>query len=229
MSTSTSRRSNSGRISAVHGHRERLRAAHPAESGGDGQRALERAPEALLRHRGEGFVGSLQDSLRTDVDPGTGGHLAVHRQAELFETTEFRPVGPVSDEVRVGEEHARRPLVRAEHTDRLAGLHQQRLVGFQRRQLARDGVEARPVTRGLARAAVDDQVFGALGDVRVEVVVEHPHRGFGLPVLGGQRGAPGGTHRAALAHQSSSLATASRLRIAPDATSSSAAAISGAR
>src|SRR5690606_15922869 len=32
----------------------------------------------------------------------------------------------------------------------------------------------RPIPRGLARAAVDHQVFGALGHLRVQVVTQHP-------------------------------------------------------
>src|SRR5207248_10822771 len=110
-----------------------------------------------------------------------------------------------------------------EHADRLAGLDEQRLVGVQSGQFTGDRVEAGPVARRLAGAAVDDQVLWALGDVRVEVVVEHPQRRFGLPVLGGELGTARGADRAG--HQTSRLAAA---RTAPDRTSSSAAAISGA-
>src|SRR5690606_6198531 len=44
-----------------------------------------------------------------------------------------------------------------------------------------DGVEAVPVARGAADAAVHHQVLGALGHVRVQVVMQHPERGFGQP------------------------------------------------
>ncbi len=30
---------------------------------------------------GEGLIGALNDALRADIDPGPGGHLAVHGQA----------------------------------------------------------------------------------------------------------------------------------------------------
>ena len=58
-------------------------------------------------------------------------------------------------------------------------------------QLAGDRVEARPVARGLAGAAVDDEVVGALGHLGVEVVLEHPQRGLGRPAPRGQRAAAG--------------------------------------
>src|SRR5262245_47105953 len=50
-------------------------------------------------------------------------------------------------------------------------------------QVAHDGVQAPPVAGRLARAAVNDQVVGALGDLRVEVVHQHPHRGLLRPAL----------------------------------------------
>ena len=68
-----------------------------------------------------------------DVDPRAGGHLAVHRQPEVLEPAELVPRRPFGHEVRVGDQHARRPLVRAEDADRLARLDEQRLVARQRR------------------------------------------------------------------------------------------------
>ena len=49
------------------------------------------------------------------------------------------------------------------------------------RQRVDDRVERPPVPGGPPGAAVDDQVVGALGDVRVEVVLQHPQRGLGTP------------------------------------------------
>jgi hypothetical protein len=54
---------------AVHGGRERLRAAHPAEAAGHHQAPLERAAEVLARAFREGLVGALENPLRADVDP----------------------------------------------------------------------------------------------------------------------------------------------------------------
>ena len=132
------------RDAVVHGHRERLRAAHAAEPGGQRDGAGQRAAEPLVGDRGERLEGALQDALGADVDPRAGGHLAVHRQPEVLEPAELLPVGPVADQVGVGDQHPRRPLVGAHHADRLAGLHEQRLVVLQRGQRADDRVVGLP-------------------------------------------------------------------------------------
>jgi hypothetical protein len=49
--------------------RERLRAAHAAEPGGEGDRAGQRAPEPLVGDGRERLERPLQDALRPDVDP----------------------------------------------------------------------------------------------------------------------------------------------------------------
>ena len=179
----------------VQRNREWLRAAHPAAAAGDGERAGQGAAEALLGDGGERLVRALQDALGADVDPRAGGHLAVHGQAELLQAAELRPGGPVADQVGVGDQHARCPLVGPHDADRLAGLHEQRLVVPQLGQRADDRVVAGPVAGGPAGAAVDDEVVRALGHLRVEVVHQHPQRGLGLPGAGGElaaaRGADG--------------------------------------
>ena len=169
------------RHAAVHRDRERLRAAHAAEPGGERDRARERAAEAPAGDLGEALVGALQDALRADVDPRAGRHLPVHRQAEVLEPAELVPRRPLGHEVRVGDEHPRRPLVGAEHADRLARLHEHRLVVARVRSVAHDGVERVPRSRGAAGAAVDDELVGMLGHLGVEVVVQHPQRGFLRP------------------------------------------------
>src|SRR6266513_83929 len=79
------------RDATVEGHRERLRSAHPAETGGERDRAGKRAVEALARDRGESLVGPLENALGPDVDPGAGRHLPVHGQPELLEAAELFP------------------------------------------------------------------------------------------------------------------------------------------
>ena len=175
---------------------QRLRAAHAAEAGGEHEPALERAAEVLARGLREGLVGALQDALGADVDPGARGHLAVHHQALAVELVEVLPGGPGRDQHRVRDEHARRVGVGPEDADRLARLHEQRLVVLQRAQAADDRVEALPVARGLADAAVDDEVLGPLRHLGVEVVHEHAQRGLLLPGLAGERGAARGADRA---------------------------------
>src|SRR5680860_218771 len=134
------------RHAVVHGDRQRLRAAHPAESRGQRDRPrqgpltppveltplvelVETTPLVeLVGDRGEGLEGALQDPLGADVDPGTGGHLAVHRQAQLLEAPELLPVRPVTDEVGVRDQHPWRPLMGTHHADGSSGLHQEGLV-----------------------------------------------------------------------------------------------------
>ena len=90
----------------------------------------------------------------------------------------------------------RRIGVRAEHAHRFARLDEQRLVVLERAQRGDDLLEALPVARRFADAAVDDQFLGALGDLGVEVVHEHAQRRFGEPaaaaISGGPRGARSG-------------------------------------
>ena len=94
------------------------------------------------------------------------------------------PVRPVRHEIGIGDEHARRILVGAEDADRLARLHEQRLVGLERAQARDDAVEGLPVARGAADAAIDDEFLGPLGDARIEIVHQHAQRRFGEPALG---------------------------------------------
>ena len=133
---------------------------------------------------GEGLVGSLHDALRADIDPRAGGHLAVHRQPLAIELVEMVPGRPVRNQVGIGDQHPRRIGMGPEHADRLARLHQKRLVVFERLQGRDDEVEILPGARGAADAAIDHQLVRVLGDVRVQVVHQHAHRRFGQPALG---------------------------------------------
>ena len=178
------------RDAVVHRDRQRLGAAHPAEPGGQRDRPGERAAEAAAGDLGEALVGALEDPLGADVDPRAGRHLPVHRQAGGLEAAELVPRRPVGHEVGVGDQHPRRPLVGAEHADRLARLHEHRLVVAERAQRAAHRVEGVPRAGGAAGAAVDDEVVGALGDLGVEVVLQHPERGLLRPAPAAQLGAP---------------------------------------
>src|SRR5437879_12244540 len=64
------------RHAAVERDREWLRAAHAPEAGGQRDRARERAPEALSRHRPGGFVRALRGALRPDLDPPSRAPLS---------------------------------------------------------------------------------------------------------------------------------------------------------
>ena len=123
---------------------------------------------------------------RADIDPRARRHLAVHHQALAIELVEMLPGRPVRHQIGVGDQHARRIRMRAEHADRLAGLHQQRLILLQPAQRLDDAVEAFPVARGAADAAIDHQLLRPLRDHRVEIVHQHPQRRFGQPGFGGE-------------------------------------------
>ena len=176
---------------AVQRRGQRLRAAHPAHSAGRDQLSGEIALKMFSSGGGERFVGALQNSLRADVDPASGGHLAVHHQAGAVELVEMLPIVPMADEIGIRDQHARRVGVRAENADGLAGLHEQRFVIFERAQRRDDRVIALPVARRFAAPAVDDQVFRLLGHLGIEVVHQHAQRRFLLPAFAGNGRAAG--------------------------------------
>jgi hypothetical protein len=74
----------------------------------------------------------------------------------------------------------------SEDAHRLAALHEQRLVPFERAQRGDDRVERRPVARRLARAAVDHEILRPFGDRRIEVVHQHAQRRLLHPALAGE-------------------------------------------
>ena len=172
---------------AGHGGRERLRAAHAAQSRRQDPFAGEIAAEVASAHLGEGLVGALHDSLAADVNPGTSRHLAIHGEAEPVELVEMLPGRPVRHQIRIGDEYARCIGVGLEHAHRLAGLNQQGLLKPERLQGLDDAIEAIPIACGAADAAVHHEFGGILGDLGVEVVHEHAQRRLGGPMPGRQR------------------------------------------
>ena len=89
-------------------------------------------------------------------------------------------------EIGVGDEHARRVGVSAEHADWFAGLDEQRLVAFKPAQGRDDAVERLPVARCAPDAAIDHELARTFGDVGIEIVHEHPERRLGEPALGAE-------------------------------------------
>ena len=154
------------RDAAVHRDRERLRAAHAAEAGGHDQPAAQVAAEVPAADRGQRLVGALQDALRADVDPAARGHLAVHRQAAVFEIAESIPGRPRRHEQRVGDQDARAP------TDACGTPRPVCPTARPASRRARGGAACRrsrrtpPSCAPRARSAVDDQIVGPLGDRR---------------------------------------------------------------
>jgi len=115
-----------------HGGGQRLRAAHASHAAGNDQLPFQARVEVLFARGGESLERALDDSLRADVDPRAGGHLPVHGEAHALELGELLEVVPVADQVGVSDEHTGRVLMGAEDANRLARLHQQRLVILQR-------------------------------------------------------------------------------------------------
>src|SRR5690606_22454001 len=76
---------------------------------------------------------------------------------------------------------------RFEHANRLATLHEQRFIVLETAQRFDDSVVALPITRSAADAAVNHQLFRMLGDIRIEIVHQHPQRRLSEPALAAQR------------------------------------------
>ncbi len=111
--------------------RQRLRAAHAAQPGGEDPASAEVVVVVLTSRFHEGFVGALHDALRADIDPGTGGHLAVHHQTRFIQLMEVIPGRPVRHQIGVCQQHAGCIRVGAEDADRLAALDQQGFIRLQ--------------------------------------------------------------------------------------------------
>ncbi len=159
---------------SVHSYGQRLGTTHTACAAGHRQRPDQAPVEAFVGYGRKRLVGPLQDPLGADINPAPGRHLAVHGEAEPLEAAELVPVGPFGDEVGIGDEDARRPLVGPEDADGTARLDQERLVVLQGTQRRFDGVKRGPVPRRPPGAPVDHEVVRVFGHFRVEVVMEHP-------------------------------------------------------
>ena len=49
--------------------------------------------------RGERLECSLHDSLASNVNPRTGGHLAIHGESEAFQPIELGIIVPLTDQI----------------------------------------------------------------------------------------------------------------------------------
>ena len=90
--------------SPSHGRSQRLSANHATQTGRQNPLAGKVSVEVFLGGGDKGLISPLNDSLTADVDPRTGCHLAVHHQASLVEFVEMLPVGPIGNEVAVGDQ-----------------------------------------------------------------------------------------------------------------------------
>ena len=113
---------------ARHRRRKRLRPTHAAKPGRQYPLAVQVAGVMPAAHLYKRFVSALHDPLAADVDPRPGRHLPEHHQTGPVEFTKVFPGRPRRHQVRIGDQHPGRVLVRLEHADRLAGLHQKGFV-----------------------------------------------------------------------------------------------------
>ena len=143
------------------------------------------AAVVLAAHLDEGLVGALHDALAADVDPRARRHLAVHHQALAVELVEVLPASAQCGtrlELAISTRGAS-ACVRKTPTG-LPDCTSSVSSAFERAQRGDDAVEALPVARGAADAAVDHQLVRLLGDLGVEVVHQHAQRRLGQPALG---------------------------------------------
>ena len=183
------------RVGAVHRRRERLRAAHAAEARRHDEAAREiaaevpappprrtsrrspaRSPGCRCRSR------SRPSSGRTSSGPGPRGG-GTRRPSPTPARASSSRSGPAARPR--ASRRRRRPCPTGRASSRW-------LEPLQRRD---DRVEALPAARGAAGSAVDDELVGLLGDVRIEVVLEHPEGGFLGPAAAAQLGAAGRADR----------------------------------
>src|SRR5881296_2956217 len=169
----------------VHLDRERLSASHAAHAAGEDESAFQRPAKMLSRACRERLVRPLDDPLRSDVRPSAGGHLPVHREAQLLELVERLPVRPLRHEVGVRDQDPWSIAVRLEDRHRLPTLHDEGLVVAEGPERLDDPMEGVPVPRGLAGAPVDDEIVRLLRVLKV--VLEHPEDGLLPPALAPQR------------------------------------------
>ncbi len=132
----------------VHRGSQRLRAAHASQSRRHDEAARQIASEVPGCRRGKRLVGALHDPLAPDVDPGSGRHLAVHRESEPLEAPELLARRPRRNQERIRDQDAGSILVRRKDADGLSRLDEERLVAAQARQRRHDRLEALPVAGG---------------------------------------------------------------------------------
>ena len=159
---------------ACHRDGERLRRSHAAEAGREDEPAGERTAEMLPRDCLQELVDALEDTLEADVLPVSGRQAAPHDEAAVTQLVEVLRGRVVADHVAAGH-HDQRGVGRAwEDGNRLAGLHDERLVLAEVLEGRHDPGVRLPVPGGLATRRVDDQVLGTLADL--EHVLEHPEQ-----------------------------------------------------
>src|SRR5699024_8899311 len=79
--------------------------AHTTQPGRYQQFTLQRSAKLLAGTLCKSFVSTLQNTLRTNINPGTRRHLSIHRQSHFIEPTELLPVGPLWYQSSIRDKH----------------------------------------------------------------------------------------------------------------------------
>ena len=167
---------------AVHGHGARLVPAHTSQAGAEVDSPNQRAAEVLVADCTQGFKGSLDDTLRADVFPGTGRILGEHSQVFILQVIEDLP--GCFHNVGIGHDHPGGQPMSLEYGYRHTGLDDEGFVVLQFHQRSDDGVIALPVAGAFANAAIDHQPLRCLGVFHV--VLQHAQQALLFPALAAQ-------------------------------------------
>ena len=170
------------RHTVVHGNRKGLGTPHLPEAGTQdpfaGKVVL---AELLLRKGAQCFIGSLKNALRSYVNPGACGHLAVHYQAPFLQFPEIIPVRPLGHEHGIHYQNSGGIRMGFEDGHRFSRLDKKGIVNIHLFQRLNYGIVRLPVPCGLPRTPVDDEIRGILGHLRVQIVHQHSHGGLCEP------------------------------------------------
>ena len=174
------------RHALVHRHRQRLRAAHAAQAGGEHDAPPERAAEVLTGQLGEAPRRCPEGCPAWRCRSATRPYLAVHRQAGPLQLAEGTSVRPLADQVGVGDEDARGPGCVRRRTTGLPDWTRRVSSSPSRRSsrtMASKAAQlraARPVPPYTTRSS------GRSAALRVEVVHEHPQGRLLPPAAAGE-------------------------------------------
>src|SRR4030095_15547490 len=161
---------------------------------------------------GKCLVGTLDNTLRTNINPTPGRHLPIHRELHCFQTVKFVACCPVWHEVGVRDQHTGRMRKCPEYTASLARLNQERLVILQIAQSTDNCMKGFPAACRTAGTTVDDQFAGIFRDFLVQIVHQHAHRGFLVPTFARNRCATRGAYRCVRAHFFTALYLANSMK-----------------
>ena len=161
---------------ADEGDGERLGRAHASEPGRENEPMGERATEVLSTNSLQELVDALEHALKPDVLPVAGGQATPHHQTAVTQLVEVLRRRVVADDIATGHDHEWGVGRAREDRNRLARLHDKRLVLAEVLESCHDPGVGVPVPGGFSSRRVDDQVLGTLADL--ENVLEHSQDRF---------------------------------------------------